>query len=510
MENDAGDEVLLTECVKFERESSSVENLGLSLAESKELLRKTQQTMVGEQVKEFLKGSENCPHCYRKRLIKGSHCVVYRTVFGKLELESPRLFYCVCELKKNLETKTFSPLVVGLPERTSSELLYLEAKFGARISYDLSRQLLAEVLPLHDEFNQATIRNHLHLVGERLESELGEEKDFYIEGCPRDWAKLPQPELPMTVGIDGGYVHSNQPPSRTEGWFEMIVGKSIKADGTSKCFGFVCGQDRKPRRRLFQVLQSQGMQMNQQITFLSDGGDTVRELQYYLNPQSEHLLDWFHITMRLTVMKQMARGLENGELKELVLPMIESTKWYLWHGNVTRALEKVEDCWCLLDTEIPTINELKLQKAVKEFQTYIENNAAMITNYGERYRNGEAIATGFVESAVNQIIAKRFVKKQQMRWTKRGAHLLLQVRVKVLNDELQENFRKWYPHFEIKKAADKEAADTENSEELALAVRIIKIVSIFASINHLYNFAIEAVLLRNQKRLQLHLDTEFA
>lgn len=466
MENDFGDEVLLTECIKLERESSSVENLGLSLAESKELLRKTQKAMVAVQVKDFLKKSESCPHCQRLRLSKGKHQIVYRTLFGKMELESPRLFYCLCELEKELpDTKTFSPLANVLPERTSPELLYLEAKFGARISFDLSRQLLTEILPLHDEFNQATIRNHLHFVGERLESALGEEKEFYIEGCPRDWANLPQPELPMTVGIDGGYVHSNQPPSRTEGWFEMIVGKSIKANGTAKCFGFVCGQDRKPRRRLFQVLQSQGMQMNQQITFLSDGGDTVRELQYYLNPQSEHLLDWFHITMRLTVMKQLARGLENTELKELILPMIESAKWYLWHGNVVRALEKVEDCWCFLDTEIPTINELKLKKAVKEFQTYIENNAAMITNYGERYRNGEAIATGFVESAVNQIIAKRFVKKQQMRWTKRGAHLLLQVRVKVLNNELQENFRKWYPKFEINKAAD-----TGNSEELALAV----------------------------------------
>jgi hypothetical protein len=95
--------------------------------------------------------------------------------------------------------------------------------------------------------------------------------------------------------------------------------------------------------------------------------------------------------------------------------MIESAKWYLWHGNIGRALEKMEDCRCLSDSEIATIKELKLQKAVKEFQIYIENNAAMITNYGERCRNGEAIATGFVESAVNQIIAKRFVKKQQMR-----------------------------------------------------------------------------------------------
>ena len=45
--------------------------------------------------------------------------------------------------------------------------------------------------------------------------------------------------------------------------------------------------------------------MNQQVTFLSDGGDNVRELQLYLNPQAEHLLDWFHITMRITVMKQI-------------------------------------------------------------------------------------------------------------------------------------------------------------------------------------------------------------
>jgi len=438
----------------------------LSLTESKELLRKTQQVMVQRQVREFLKESETCPHCMRKRLSKGRHRIVYRTLFGKMELDSPRLFYCHCELEKeSAKTKTFSPLAAALPERSSPELLYLETKFGAQISFELSRKLLAEVLPLHEEFNHATIRNHLHKIGERLETELGEDKGVFIEGCPRDWANLPRPDLPLTVGIDGGYVHSNNPRSRPEGWFEMIVGKSIKADGTAKCFGFVCGIDRKPRRRLFQVLQSQGMQMNQQITFLSDGGDTVRELQYYLNPQSEHLLDWFHITMRLTIMKQMARGLENAELKELILPMIESAKWYLWHGNVVRALEKIEDCWCFLDTETPTIKELKLQKAVKEFQIYIENNAAMITNYGERYRNKEAIATGFVESAVNQIIAKRFVKKQQMRWTKRGAHLLLQVRVKVLNDELQENFSKWYPQFEIKKAAE-----TENSEELALAV----------------------------------------
>src|ERR1700688_3476808 len=50
-------------------------------------------------------------------------------------------------------------------------------------------------------------------------------------------------------------------------------------------------------------------------------------------------------------------------------------------------------------------------------------------------------------STINQVVSRRFVKKQQMQWTLRGAHLLLQTRTKVLNDELDEVFRRWYPRF---------------------------------------------------------------
>ncbi|HEY5814411.1 MAG TPA: hypothetical protein VIT23_17380, partial [Terrimicrobiaceae bacterium] len=45
----------------------------------------------------------------------------------------------------------------------------------------------------------------------------------------------------------------------------------------------------------------------------------------------------------------------------------------------------------------------------------------------------------------NQVVSKRFVKKQQTQWTPRGAHLLLQTRTKVLNDDLEDVFRGWYP-----------------------------------------------------------------
>ncbi len=128
--------------------------------------------------------------------------------------------------------------------------------------------------------------------------------------------------------------------------------------------------------------------MNQQVTFLSDGGDTVRELQLYLNPQAEHLLDWFHVTMRLTVMNQFAKGLgaENCESRLSAVKELESIKWYLWHGNVFEALEHIGSLEMEADGEIITgACADKLRKALSEFYTYIERNQAMIPNYGERW-----------------------------------------------------------------------------------------------------------------------------
>jgi hypothetical protein len=67
--------------------------------------------------------------------------------------------------------------------------------------------------------------------------------------------------------------------------------------------------------------------------------------------------------------------------------------------------------------------------------------------FSERRRQGETISTAFVESTINQVVSRRFVKKQQMQWTLRGAHLLLQTRTKVLNEDLDDLFRRWYPKF---------------------------------------------------------------
>ena len=105
------------------------------------------------------------------------------------------------------------------------------------------------------------------------------------------------------------------------------------------------------------------------------------------------------------------------------------------------------------------INKKKMLKAVREFRSYIEAHQAFIPNYGDRYRHDEAISTAFVESTVNYVVSKRFVKKQQMRWTQRGAHLLLQTRVQVLNDDLRKTLGRWFPGMRAEEpAALKEAA----------------------------------------------------
>jgi hypothetical protein len=83
--------------------------------------------------------------------------------------------------------------------------------------------------------------------------------------------------------------------------------------------------------------------------------------------------------------------------------------------------------------------------AAHEFAVYVSSNASSLINYGERYRAGERISSCLAESTVNAVISKRFAKRQQMQWTKRGAHLLLQIRTRALDGTLRPLFERWYP-----------------------------------------------------------------
>jgi hypothetical protein len=317
--------------------------------------------------------------------------------------------------------------------------------------------LLREVLPVDDGTNHETIRRHLHETAERMEKELGAERQLKLfEEEVSEQEELAPPDGPITVGIDGGYVRA----AHKEGFFEVIAGRSIVAfrresnDAVSeaKCFGYVQTYDEKPRRRLWELMKSQGLQGNQQVVFMSDGGEDVRRVQEYMQPGSEHWIDWFHITMRVTVLQQQTKTLmaEGGraETGAALAKRIDSVKHLIWHGNVAEALDRLRDL--LLHLSLIRSHSAaaeKLSCGMTEFEIYIRNNRKFIPNFGERYRQGETITTAFVESTINQVVSRRFVKRQQMAWTLRGAHLLLQTRTKVLNNELENVFRSWYPQF---------------------------------------------------------------
>jgi hypothetical protein len=52
-----------------------------------------------------------------------------------------------------------------------------------------------------------------------------------------------------------------------------------------------------------------------------------------------------------------------------------------------------------------------------------------------------------VESAVNDIVAKRMNKKQQMRWNQATVQPFLDLRTAMLNDTLEDAFRHRYSSF---------------------------------------------------------------
>ena len=64
------------------------------------------------------------------------------------------------------------------------------------------------------------------------------------------------------------------------------------------------------------------MRKTNRWSFSPDGGESVRNLQAYLHPDSEHWLDWFHITMRISVLQQQVKTLKDEQPEELeaVLP----------------------------------------------------------------------------------------------------------------------------------------------------------------------------------------------
>ncbi|MFS0757556.1 hypothetical protein ABC383_23055 [Noviherbaspirillum sp. 1P10PC] len=109
--------------VEFERADGELMRLGISLAEGKQLVCEAQRALVNAQANGFVAASRHCLQCGAALSIKAKHTIRYRTVFGKVAIESPQLRVCKCS--RDMSRKSFSSLAAALPGRVSPKLEYL-------------------------------------------------------------------------------------------------------------------------------------------------------------------------------------------------------------------------------------------------------------------------------------------------------------------------------------------------------------------------------------------------
>jgi len=149
--------------------------------------------------------------------------------------------------------------------------------------------------------------------------------------------------------------------------------------------------------------------------------------------------------MRLTGLGQYAKGLAHHSPIEATAlqDRLERIKWRLWHGDADEALGRARELAgdvAALTGPYPGLT--RLVQATAGLATYIDNNAAAIADYAARWDHGEI---AFAESTVDLVVSRRFAKKQQMQWSKKGAHRLLQTRTRTLDGTLRDLFTTWYP-----------------------------------------------------------------
>jgi hypothetical protein len=122
---------------------------------------------------------------------------------------------------------------------------------------------------------------------------------------------------------------------------------------------------------------------------------------------------------------------------------VKAVKWRLWQGRVDRAIRDLEGLLTRLkqSQQEDRFSIARLHSLGAQLLTYVRSNCGAMVNYGKRYRAGLRVATTLAKSAVNSLVGNRMVRKQQMRWSLHGPHMLMQVRAAEINGELRNRLR---------------------------------------------------------------------
>src|SRR6476620_1434178 len=184
------------EVARIERdEQAGLAELGLQLAEAKQLTAALQAQIVPAQVAVVGERRRGCA-CGRVLASKGHYPAKFRSLFGDVPVRVRRLLVCPCQGPG--EAKSFAALDLG-KDAVAPELAYVTAKFAALVPFGKVATLLSELLPMGGAQNAGTVRNRTLRVGEKV-----------VQQHSTGTEKRPSAQAagPVMVGLDGGYVRS--------------------------------------------------------------------------------------------------------------------------------------------------------------------------------------------------------------------------------------------------------------------------------------------------------------
>ena len=181
--------------------------------------------------------------------------------------------------------------------------------------------------------------------------------------------------------------------------------------------------------------------------------------------------------MRLQHLTQVAGGLssdgpERAAAKAVIVEEVERLRWRLWNGKAKDAKVSIDRIRAVMHHfrgepggRRSIAPSRKLWTALQALDDYLVGQSDRLVNYGERHRAGLRVGTALTEGTANFLVNRRMDKSQQMRWSRRGADRLLQVRCAVYNGTLGTGFGQrfqaandYYPQAALAAAAAAAAA----------------------------------------------------
>jgi hypothetical protein len=151
---------------------------------------------------------------------------------------------------------------------------------------------------------------------------------------------------------------------------------------------------------------------------------------------------------RLQHAKLAASGLSTDtpgrmQAKTAIVAEVERLHWRIWNGKARDAqitLDRIRKVMHVFKGErghrASGAPSRKLWHALHAVDAYLRGQSARLVNYAARHRAGLRVGTSLTEGTANFLVNRRMNKAQQMRWSRRGADLLLQVRCAVYNGAL--------------------------------------------------------------------------